>query len=129
MLVGISYGGVFGLLPTIVVEWFGMAHFLENWGLVSLSPLVAGNVFSMTFGRIFDVHSSYSRHEILCLEGVRCYSVSPYATVSACLCGREKGSEVQVEFSRNRRRSSTLEMNSQPILHRPLSKPFTLPLL
>ena len=24
MLVGISFGGVFGLLPTIVIEWFGM---------------------------------------------------------------------------------------------------------
>jgi hypothetical protein len=24
MLVGISYGGVFGLLPTIIIEWFGM---------------------------------------------------------------------------------------------------------
>lgn len=24
ILVGISYGGVFGLLPTIVIEWFGM---------------------------------------------------------------------------------------------------------
>lgn len=23
-LVGISYGGVFGLLPTIIIEWFGM---------------------------------------------------------------------------------------------------------
>ena len=24
ILVGISYGGVFGLLPTITIEWFGM---------------------------------------------------------------------------------------------------------
>jgi len=24
ILVGISYGGVFGLLPTIIIEWFGM---------------------------------------------------------------------------------------------------------
>lgn len=23
-LVGVSYGGVFGLLPTITIEWFGM---------------------------------------------------------------------------------------------------------
>ena len=28
-LVGISYGGVFGLLPSIIIEWFGMgAHCL-----------------------------------------------------------------------------------------------------
>ena len=24
LLVGISYGGVFGLMPTIIIEWFGM---------------------------------------------------------------------------------------------------------
>jgi len=24
ILVGISYGGIFGLLPTIIIEWFGM---------------------------------------------------------------------------------------------------------
>ena len=27
VLVGLSYGGVFGLLPTIVIEWFGMGPY------------------------------------------------------------------------------------------------------
>ena len=26
-LVGISYGGVFGILPTIIIEWFGIGPF------------------------------------------------------------------------------------------------------
>lgn len=26
-LVGVSYGGVFGLLPTIIIEWFGMGAY------------------------------------------------------------------------------------------------------
>jgi len=113
ILVGISYGGVFGLLPTIIIEWFGMgtqsfvsvgitrinspfgipviesphkAHFSENWGLVSISPLVAGNIFSVIFGRIFDAHSSYSEHGMRCLDGARCYSASLYVTTWACLC-------------------------------------------
>ena len=116
-LVGISYGGVFGLLPTIVIEWFGMgtrirsfllesrgltcplgslsspvieswhtAHFSENWGLVSLSPLVAGNIFSMIFGWISDAHSSYGGDGMCCLEGAGCYSASLYVTTCACLC-------------------------------------------
>jgi len=85
-LVGISYGGVFGLLPTITIEWFGMAHFSENWGLVSLSPLVAGNIFSMVFGRIFDANSSYNGHAMCCREGVQCYSTSLYVTTWACFC-------------------------------------------
>ncbi|KAF9782320.1 major facilitator superfamily domain-containing protein [Thelephora terrestris] len=85
VLVGISYGGVFGLLPTIIIEWFGMDHFSENWGLVSLSPLVMGNIFSMVFGRIFDAHSSHSEHGMRCFEGARCYSASLYMTTLACL--------------------------------------------
>jgi hypothetical protein len=28
-LVGISYGGVFGLLPSIVIEWFGMRAYIR----------------------------------------------------------------------------------------------------
>ena len=110
ILVGISYGGVFGLLPTIIIDWFGMgpysclflftlqeltfsslsngytAHFSENWGLVSLSPLVMGNIFSMVFGRIFDAHSSHSEHGTRCSEGARCYSASLYMTAVACIC-------------------------------------------
>ena len=114
ILVGISYGGIFGLLPTITIEWFGMgtqqffsvgigetnlssgisfctikslhtAHFSGNWGLVSLSPLVAGNIFSMIFGRIFDAHSSYSGDGMRCLEGAQCYSASLYVTTWACI--------------------------------------------
>ena len=113
-LVGISYGGVFGLLPTIVIEWFGIglysylfllkpqaltypsdsppsindciAHFSENLGFVTLSPLVMGNVFSMIFGRVFDAHSLDSEHGMRCFEGARCYSASLYVTTFACLC-------------------------------------------
>lgn len=29
ILVGISYGGVFGLLPTIIIEWFGMGLYIH----------------------------------------------------------------------------------------------------
>jgi len=85
-LVGLSYGGVFGLLPTIIIEWFGIAHFSENWGLTCLSPLVAGNIFSLVFGRIFDAHSTHIAHRMHCLEGVRCYSASLYMTTFGCLC-------------------------------------------
>ena len=33
VFVGLSYGGVFGLLPTIIIEWFGMGPYIY------LSPL------------------------------------------------------------------------------------------
>ncbi|CDO76364.1 hypothetical protein BN946_scf185011.g28 [Trametes cinnabarina] len=55
-LLGVSYGGLFGLFPTLVIEWFGLPHFSENWGFVSLSPMLGGNVFSIAFGRNVDAH-------------------------------------------------------------------------
>ena len=61
-------------------------HFSENWGLICLSPLVAGNIFSLVFGRIFDAHSFHRARRTYCLEGVRCYSSSLYMTAFGCFC-------------------------------------------
>ena len=76
----------FGVPFPTVAKSLHTAHFSGNWGLVSTSPLVAGNIFSMIFGRIFDAHSSYNQHGMHCLEGERCYSTSLYVTILACLC-------------------------------------------
>ena len=40
VLLGLAYGSVFAVFPTVVIEWFGLAHSLENYGLVSLSPMI-----------------------------------------------------------------------------------------
>jgi hypothetical protein len=78
-MLGLAYGGLFGLCPTIMGEWFGLgkfrfapylsnaspnadhghstAHFSENWGFLSLSPLFGGNAFSLAFGRDLDSHA------------------------------------------------------------------------
>lgn len=40
----------------IVVIHVLQGHFSENWGFVSLAPLIGGNVFSILFGRDFDSH-------------------------------------------------------------------------
>lgn len=132
-LLGLAYGGLFGLFPTITIEWFGLraspllyhacatadtdpanttAHFSENWGFVSLSPMIGGNVFSLAFGRNLDAHapaeqtlngtaaavsaaassatallaragaSSDSSHQ--CLQGRECYAGSLLMTIAAC---------------------------------------------
>lgn len=69
-LLGVAYGGLFGALPTIVIDWFGLVHckhveyriyaicstparvayLSENWGYVTLAPLIGGNVFSIMLG-------------------------------------------------------------------------------
>lgn len=49
-VLGLGYGAVFSLLPNVCMEWFGLTHFSENWGYLSMSPAISGNVFSLIFG-------------------------------------------------------------------------------
>ncbi|KAG1838706.1 major facilitator superfamily domain-containing protein [Suillus subalutaceus] len=100
-LLGLAYGSLFGIAPTIVIDWFGLSHLSENWGFISLSPLVGGNLFSLMFGRNLDSHASNddtethsplslirrgglpSEHQ--CFDGRDCYVSSLYVTATACL--------------------------------------------
>ncbi|KAH9009957.1 MFS general substrate transporter, partial [Lactarius hengduanensis] len=95
--VGLAYGCWFGLLPTISIEWFGLTHFSENWGIISVFPAIGGNLFSLAFGRNLDAHDpttaeissptsgappSISAHQ--CLTGRECYVQSLYLNIFAC---------------------------------------------
>ncbi|KAJ7070365.1 major facilitator superfamily domain-containing protein [Mycena belliarum] len=91
LLVGLSYGTIFGLFPTVCIEFFGLSHFSENWGFLSLSPLAGGNLFSIAFGRNLDAHepgestAAAARavaHQ--CLEGRSCYVATLGLTGTAC---------------------------------------------
>ncbi|KAK7053757.1 NmrA domain-containing protein [Favolaschia claudopus] len=97
-LVGLSYGTIFGLFPTVCIEFFGLLHFSENWGYLSLSPLVGGNLFSIAFGRNLDAHepgettatvqataaraANAVAHQ--CFEGRSCYVATLGLTTTAC---------------------------------------------
>ncbi|KZT13250.1 MFS general substrate transporter [Laetiporus sulphureus 93-53] len=94
-LLGFAYGGMFGLFPTITIEWFGLPHFSENWGFVSLSPVLGSNVFSIAFGRNLDAHAPGHSTSVpvpraglpsstQCLEGRSCYTDSLKLTIGAC---------------------------------------------
>ncbi|KAF8522453.1 major facilitator superfamily domain-containing protein [Hysterangium stoloniferum] len=104
LMLGLGYGGIFGLLPTITIEWFGIAHYSENWGFVSLAPLFGGNIFSILFGRDFDRHASNLASETavvpslpntpraplpepgrVCLDGRACYADTLTITTIACM--------------------------------------------
>ena len=112
-LLGLAYGSAFSLFPTVCLEWFGMrkycwllsfqilnailsAHFSENWGYLSLSPIGAGNLFSLVFGRNLDAHRTSPTHNALlnpppvhvysapqCLLGLNCYLDTIYITMLA----------------------------------------------
>ena len=114
LLVGFSYGAMFGLFPTITIDWFGMrtsraiknlalilsfsdptAHFSENWGLVALSPMIGGNIFSVAFGKNIDKHVSDESDlppttpnttiHAQCMDGAECYIWSLKLTTWACV--------------------------------------------
>ncbi|KAG6844571.1 hypothetical protein H0H87_005786, partial [Tephrocybe sp. NHM501043] len=51
---GLALGSVSLLMPMVVLDWWGMHHFSENWGYIVFSPAIAGNIFSYAFGRILD---------------------------------------------------------------------------
>lgn len=80
-----------------------IAHFSENWGFLSLSPMLGGNIFSIAFGRNLDAHSvtvtdtappatlnsslssrNVGPSELQCLDGRNCYVASLYMTTAAC---------------------------------------------
>ncbi|CCM06575.1 uncharacterized protein FIBRA_08853 [Fibroporia radiculosa] len=107
-LLGLAYGAMFGLFPTIVIEWFGLPHFSENWGFVALAPMLGSNVLSIAFGRNLDAHASPSAptsnatahpglashagilaraglpSERQCFDGRACYVDSIRLTIGAC---------------------------------------------
>jgi MFS family permease len=100
LLLGLAYGSLFGSCPTIMIEWFGLAHFSENMGYVFLSPILGGNIFSIMFGRYLDAHapkqdprsssltSLVSRElpsEHQCFDGKTCYLGSLQVTLVACI--------------------------------------------
>jgi len=95
-MLGFAYGALFGLFPTITIEWFGLAHFSENWGTVSLAPLIGGNLFSLAFGMNLDAHAPQSQSfasssslavptvaNAQCVMGVECYISSIRLTIGA----------------------------------------------
>lgn len=51
---GLSYGSLFNVLPMLVLEWFGMKHFSQNYGWMCIAPVIGGNIFNILFGRVYD---------------------------------------------------------------------------
>ncbi|KAF8629470.1 hypothetical protein AX15_003432 [Amanita polypyramis BW_CC] len=95
-LLGFAFGSTFSLLATVCIEWFGLPHFSENWGYLSMAPIFAGNLFSVVFGRNLDAHESRSHQEGIvspptslnapprCVLGKECYVDTLYLTIAAC---------------------------------------------
>ncbi|TKA55386.1 hypothetical protein B0A53_02310 [Rhodotorula sp. CCFEE 5036] len=56
--VGFSYGTLFGLVPVVMLERFGIRDFAQNNGWLCLSPSVFANFSNLLFGAVYDSHVS-----------------------------------------------------------------------
>src|SRR5712672_1181946 len=84
---------IFFLLPRGVLKRRA-AHFSENWGILSVFPVLGGNVFSIAFGRNLDAHAPPEEpspnvlptsSERQCLAGRECYVQTLYLNLWACV--------------------------------------------
>jgi hypothetical protein len=87
-LTGLAYGMLFGVYPSLVAHCFGVHGLSQNWGTMTLAPVISGNVFNLLYGRIYDAHSvRNSDGDMECLEGRACYSSAYWVTFAAAVVG------------------------------------------
>lgn len=87
-LTGLAYGFLFGVFPSIVAETFGVHGLSQNWGCMTLAPVVSGNVFNLFYGLVFDAHSIIlPGGERECNDGLECYRNAYIVTIAACVLG------------------------------------------
>ncbi len=86
------YVGKFPLLLLLSVFKLSVAHFSENWGVISVFPVLGGNLFSIAFGRNLDAHEPPleatavpSPSNTQCLDGRGCYVQTLYLSIWACV--------------------------------------------
>ncbi|KAF9910996.1 hypothetical protein BX616_010711 [Lobosporangium transversale] len=74
ILVGLGYGSVFGVAPTIVSEWFGVGNFGTNWGWISVGNAIGGQFFNLLFGTLYDLEAQHE--QTLQCFGIECFHTS-----------------------------------------------------
>ncbi|KAL8283172.1 hypothetical protein RQP46_005950 [Phenoliferia psychrophenolica] len=115
---GFSYGFMFGILPILCIEWFGIISFSSNSGWVTIAPAVFGNSANILFGRIYDSNvvkrapeslvpraafvlgrAGTTATDKLCLLGAECFATAFHMTTVmallalalSCYAGMRKG--------------------------------------
>jgi MFS family permease len=79
---GLAYGILFGVYPSLVAHTFGVHGLSQNWGTMTLAPVISGNVFNILYGWIYDSHSIKNADgDFECLEGKSCYAAAYWVTL------------------------------------------------
>lgn len=85
---GLGYGFLFGVFPSIVAESFGIRGLSQNWGFMTMAPVISSNIFNLFYGHTYDSHSTVQPDgESVCMEGIDCYKAAYWVTLAACGLG------------------------------------------
>ncbi|GFF35935.1 uncharacterized membrane protein YMR155W [Aspergillus udagawae] len=85
---GVAYGFLFGVFPSLVAHTFGIGGLSQNWGVMTLAPVLSGNLFNLIYGSIFDRHSIVAPDgERDCPDGLACYQGAYYTTFFSGVAG------------------------------------------
>lgn len=80
-LTGLAYGLLFGVYPSLIAYTFGVAGMSQNWGTMTLAPVISGNIFNLFYGAIYDRHSAVGEEgHSECTEGRECYRAAYVVT-------------------------------------------------
>ncbi|KAF5025179.1 hypothetical protein F66182_2755 [Fusarium sp. NRRL 66182] len=85
---GLAYGFLFGVSPSLVAEQFGVRGLSQNWGFLTMAPVISSNIFNIFYGKVYDRHSVVGPGgERSCLEGLECYRSAYWVTLFALGAG------------------------------------------
>ncbi|KAF4971833.1 hypothetical protein FSARC_1436 [Fusarium sarcochroum] len=85
---GLAYGFLFGVSPSLVAETFGIRGLSQNWGFLTMAPVISSNIFNIFYGKVYDHHSVVGPGgERSCLDGLECYRSAYWVTLISCCAG------------------------------------------
>lgn len=70
-------------MPPLVADSFGVQGLSLNWGFILLAPVITGNLFNLSYGRIFDGNSKGG----ICDKGLGCYVTAYWITLASSAAG------------------------------------------
>ncbi|KAL4754617.1 hypothetical protein BDW72DRAFT_165774 [Aspergillus terricola var. indicus] len=78
---GIAYGFLFGVFPSLTAHTFGINGLSQNFGVMTMAPVLSGNIFNLFYGMVYDHHSIVDRNgDRDCPDGLSCYQSAYYMT-------------------------------------------------
>ena len=85
VLLGIAYGGLFCILPTMCSEYFGLRRFGTFWGVLAVAPALGSVVFgTLVAGMSFTNRAHRDDNGKLVCSGEHCFRSSLFVNFFAC---------------------------------------------